>query len=281
MLILGGRYGSVEEKSGKSYTQLEYEYAIKKEIPIFSVVLEDEFLKYKAKEIGEDKVFELNCIDKYLCFKELVMTKIIRKVKDSKDIKLAIHTTINEFIEDYDMVGWARADDTEANVALLSQLNQLNNENRELYNEKLKLEKDIELKKLNFESNLAFEQDTIKVYGTYEKRINNSPPYHYDKRNIEKDITWDNLFLLWAPYLMKTVTVHEAEQRLEGAIKDFMGQYVDINDNLFQTIKLQYVALGLIADKELNANNGGTVECIMLTNKGKEYLIKKAAIKKK
>lgn len=28
MLILGGRYGSIEPKSGKSYTQLEYEYAL-------------------------------------------------------------------------------------------------------------------------------------------------------------------------------------------------------------------------------------------------------------
>ena len=28
MLILGGRYGSIETKSGKSYTHLEYEYAL-------------------------------------------------------------------------------------------------------------------------------------------------------------------------------------------------------------------------------------------------------------
>jgi hypothetical protein len=31
LLILGGRYGSIEEKSDKSYTRLEYEYAVKKE----------------------------------------------------------------------------------------------------------------------------------------------------------------------------------------------------------------------------------------------------------
>jgi len=28
MLIIGGRYGSIEPKSGKSYTHLEYEYAL-------------------------------------------------------------------------------------------------------------------------------------------------------------------------------------------------------------------------------------------------------------
>lgn len=30
ILILGGRYGSIEPKTGKSYTQLEYEYALEK-----------------------------------------------------------------------------------------------------------------------------------------------------------------------------------------------------------------------------------------------------------
>ena len=35
ILILGGRYGSIEEISGKSYIQLEYEYAVKKKYAIF------------------------------------------------------------------------------------------------------------------------------------------------------------------------------------------------------------------------------------------------------
>ena len=37
-LILGGRYGSVEEESGLSYTQLEYEYALSKEKNVFAIV---------------------------------------------------------------------------------------------------------------------------------------------------------------------------------------------------------------------------------------------------
>lgn len=43
MLILGGRYGSIENKTGKSYTQLEYEYALSKGIPVFAVVLDQFF----------------------------------------------------------------------------------------------------------------------------------------------------------------------------------------------------------------------------------------------
>lgn len=38
MLILGGRYGSIEEESGLSYTELEYRYALSKNMPVFAIV---------------------------------------------------------------------------------------------------------------------------------------------------------------------------------------------------------------------------------------------------
>src|SRR5215471_10094628 len=41
LLILGGRYGSVERKTGKSYIQLEYEYALGKGKPISACVIEE------------------------------------------------------------------------------------------------------------------------------------------------------------------------------------------------------------------------------------------------
>src|SRR5690625_3391641 len=37
MLLLGGRYGSIEPHSGLSYTEVEYDYAIEQNIPVFSL----------------------------------------------------------------------------------------------------------------------------------------------------------------------------------------------------------------------------------------------------
>lgn len=34
MPILGGRYGSIEEESGLNYTELEYRYALSKNMPV-------------------------------------------------------------------------------------------------------------------------------------------------------------------------------------------------------------------------------------------------------
>src|SRR5215470_737324 len=38
MLILGGRYGSIEPASQKSYVELEYDYALEKGKPFFTIV---------------------------------------------------------------------------------------------------------------------------------------------------------------------------------------------------------------------------------------------------
>lgn len=58
MLILGGRYGSIEKESGLSYTELEYRYALSKNMPVFAIVLDDSFLHLKAASYGENAIFE-------------------------------------------------------------------------------------------------------------------------------------------------------------------------------------------------------------------------------
>ncbi|MDR6662541.1 hypothetical protein J2W51_005131 [Tardiphaga robiniae] len=54
MLILGGRYGSIEPTTGLSYTELEYDYARANSKPSFAVVIKDQALDLKVKEFGRD-----------------------------------------------------------------------------------------------------------------------------------------------------------------------------------------------------------------------------------
>ena len=58
MLILGGRYGSIEKESGLNYTRLEYKYALSKDMPIFAIVLSDSFLTQKIPSL--DLKMQLN-----------------------------------------------------------------------------------------------------------------------------------------------------------------------------------------------------------------------------
>lgn len=280
MLILGGRYGSIEEKTGKSYTQLEYEYAIGKGLPIFSVVLRNDFIKKKSELLGEECTIENANVSKYYDFKNLVMSKIVREVSDCKDIMLAVHTTLKDFMEEYEFVGWVRSNDTELNADLLNQLNDMNKAVSTLKEEKNRLKLELDNLEQNFESNLAFEDQYITIEGKYREYFGQLGNRSSVEHSVSKEITWDKMFLLWAPRLFTTLNIVSAQKQLEYALKDYMGRYFDMNDNLFQTIKIQYHALGLIKAYEARTTSGGTAEFIKLTEKGKNYLIQKSAITK-
>ena len=110
MLILGGRYGTIEEESGLSYTELEYRYAFSKNIPIFAIVLDDSFLFNKAASKNKDIIFEKENIDKYESFKEYVKTNIVKFSNNVEQISTIVHSHLNEILNDpdYNLIGWVR-----------------------------------------------------------------------------------------------------------------------------------------------------------------------------
>lgn len=158
MLILGGRYGSIEPKSNKSYTQLEYEYAISKNIPVFAVVLSDSFLTQKINSLGLANVMEQTAPDKHKGFKAFVMSRIIREVDDCKDIKITIHSTLNEFAQDYNLVGWVRNDNENDTLQLIKDNNALIKENNQLQKEVQKLQEQLNAKSKEQFGNFSFDE---------------------------------------------------------------------------------------------------------------------------
>lgn len=111
MLILGGRYGTIEEESGLSYTELEYRYALSKNMPVFAIVLDDSFLFTKAASKGKDSVFEKDNNDKYIIFKNFVQSNIVKFVSNIDQISSNIHSQLNHILSDtdYNLIGWIRS----------------------------------------------------------------------------------------------------------------------------------------------------------------------------
>lgn len=131
MLILGGRYGSIEPESGKSYTEVEYDYAIEVAKPTFSVVMAEEFLEEKLKQFGSS-VIERENSDLYLLFRKRVLKYISTFFWDVKDIKLAIHESLADFSANPKLHGWVSASDLEDTSILHDELRQLRAENETL-----------------------------------------------------------------------------------------------------------------------------------------------------
>lgn len=110
MLILGGRYGSIEEESGFSYTELEYQYALSKKMPVFAIVLNESFLFKKAASMGKDAIFEKDHVNKYNAFKKFVQKQIVKLINNIDQIHSTIHAQLNDLYNDtdYNLIGWIR-----------------------------------------------------------------------------------------------------------------------------------------------------------------------------
>ncbi|POY38908.1 hypothetical protein C3L50_11400 [Flavobacterium alvei] len=107
VLILGGRYGSIDNSTGLSYTEMEYNYAIEKGKPFFALILGKELLDNKDVDIIKD--YDLKD-PKYIAFKKFVTSKMCSFPKNLDQIKLEIVNSLDTIISDNKnkMKGWMK-----------------------------------------------------------------------------------------------------------------------------------------------------------------------------
>lgn len=130
ILILGGRYGSIEPVSGKSYVQLEYEYAVEKKKPFFALIIAEGHHEQRVRTIGLS-VDEREHQQQYKEFRDIVAQRLCRFWNDQKDIQNAIFHKLPEWAQRTDLIGWVRGDEA-ADPEVMNELARLSQENREL-----------------------------------------------------------------------------------------------------------------------------------------------------
>jgi hypothetical protein len=131
LLILGGRYGSLEPRTGKSYIHLEYEYAFDKGKPLFSGVVTDSAQEKRVREFGTG-VMETDNPQKLKEFRMLVLSRMVKFWDDFKDIKIAVGETLSQFARRDDLIGWVRPSQEVNMPALADEIARLSKENAEL-----------------------------------------------------------------------------------------------------------------------------------------------------
>jgi Domain of unknown function (DUF4062) len=170
MLLLGGRYGSIEPVSGLSYTEIEYNYAIEIGKPFFAIVLSDDFIDEKVDKKGRS-ILELDNGALFKKFRNYALTKISKIVKTNDEIKLTVLESLFDIQNRLDLKGWVKeADLTDFRILL--------NRNQELVERNLLLEKLLE------ESKLREKKIDESDYNGYS--FNNLKDY---LKSIEVDIT--------------------------------------------------------------------------------------------
>lgn len=91
LILLGGRYGSIEPISQKSYIHREFEYAVSKRKPIMSVVISNKYLEKKIQDgIYTAKLPVETHLSGYIELKKLIREKMSAEYDDINQVSTAI-----------------------------------------------------------------------------------------------------------------------------------------------------------------------------------------------
>lgn len=92
LLVIKRRYGSICNRTKKSYTEMEYEYAIEKGIPVIAFIYAGQPHNLKLKQF----------------IKSVKTNRNVSFWKDKKDLIEKISTSINNFLTENSRLGWIR-----------------------------------------------------------------------------------------------------------------------------------------------------------------------------
>lgn len=131
MLILGGRYGTIEKGSGISYTELEYNYALELGKPLFAVVITEQALENKIRLHGTS-FGEKENPKELAMFRDKVLSNISSFFEDHKDIKLCVHESLADFSSKRELKGWISGVEVVETRPLFEEIQKLSEENKSL-----------------------------------------------------------------------------------------------------------------------------------------------------
>ena len=112
LLIVGGRYGTLDASTGKSYTHMEYEYATQTQKPMILCVIDNMYLEKKLDNQGK-AVIERDNPTKYYAFRDLVCENQCNFYSSLEILSLNISNDIHDVIMNHELCGWTRNSTTQ------------------------------------------------------------------------------------------------------------------------------------------------------------------------
>ena len=250
ILILGKRYGSVNDSTGLSYTEMEYNYAIDKGIPVLVFVLDDS-VKIEEDKIEKDDIKK----GKLVAFKNRAMKNRLASIwQDTSDLMGKVAIAIIQAKSEIKRPGWHRGNDDEKE-RLLKELSILQKENEEL-----RKATTFNIDKSNVEFDNLFRKKEIVLHYTENVYV-----FTLDTVIDEKTVK-TTLEILYKFVSLRLTGVKKLSE-FEEAISEFQSGYsVDTQDALI--VRNKYEQLGLI-ESFVGKDN---VEMIRMTDFGKQIM---------
>lgn len=251
IIICAGRYGSIAP-SGFSYTEMEYRYALETGKPTLAFLHKtpQNLPSAKCEQTDEGRA-------KLIAFRSSVSQKLCKFWEGPSELGSVVSRSVVKLIKQRPGVGWVRSNELIDGAAAA---------------ETLRLRRQIE----DLEAKLAAARNsappgTEELSQGYEEYSIN---YHFDsfdssmsswEWNLYIDLSWNQIFYDVGPYLIDEISeaglrmsmnkTVQSRSRMQRSKEERLLHHTNlrnfrIDDQYYQTIKIQLRALGLIAKSE-------------------------------
>lgn len=268
ILIVGGRYGSTTAE-GISYTEKEYDYAVSKGIHVIA------FLHGQPDLIPVGKSdIEPSARKKLTEFREKVSKgRLIKLWTSTSELPGLVALSLSKAIKAYPRPGWVRGGSA-SNPELLEQINELRQKNDELQQE---LAAALADRPVASTLNLASAESKFHLIGEYYASGGRG------RFGWKADLSWNEIIALLGPHLFQPLAEKAANSQLAESICSTIdksgGHGYEIDSEVFNTMKIQLLALEYIDIQSLKTNAGGVAVFFTLTPLGREVMLRMRTVK--
>lgn len=277
IVVIGGRYGSLGPE-GISYTEMEYRYAIATEKPVIAFLHKDPEsipVKYtEQKDEGKKKLKE---------FRELTQQKVCKYWNTPSELGSVVSRSLIMLQKKHPGIGWVRGDQiasSEASTEILRLRRRIDELEAEMASAQTEAPKDTEA--------LAQGDDTFTIHCSFKSLYYESP-----SRNLEIEVTWNEIFYEVSPLMMHEASGTQLNRRFRDfvlrrvnevvapEVENFKEQSnISPSKSDFETSIVQLNALGLIAQSARNRSVKDQDTYWTLTPYGRSVMNRLRAIRK-
>lgn len=282
IVIVGGRYGSVGP-GGKSFTQMEYEYAVEQGKPVI-VFLHKDPGKLPAEKTEKDP----EAAEKLQEFLAIAKKKMVKYWTNPADLGSVTSRSLIKLVKTNPAIGWVKADllpSKDAAEEILSLRKKID-----------LLEKELDEVRTSAPSGteyLSQGEDLVELHYTFGAYKTNSyrPDITY---KADFEASWNDIFARISPFLIDESSDRQIKSELDLFVRECNVKTLQDNQDLkdcplgdfnlsnedFNTIKVQLLALRLMKKSERNRSVKDKASYWTLTPYGDNVMTQLRAIRR-
>ena len=272
VLIIGGRYGSVDE-AGVSFTEKEYAYAVEQSKVVLAFLHGDVGSIPVAKSDTNPSL-----VDRLSAFRSKASKgRLVQFWRTRDDLRAKVITSLAKAMSESPGVGWIRGN-AAATEDLLQQITTLRARYDALSTEAQTLRAAL----IPRVENLADFESTFNVrfsVSEYDRFTSK-----YKTRNTSHSVTWREIFAAVGPFFIRPGVPTLIGSLILRYLKENRNIDKDVTYDIFEsdqnTIKMQLFAYGLTNLYSAEENTGGVIEFMSLTDKGTRQLIESMSVRR-